>query len=390
MITPNQSQLWQNSIIGLLALVASACVSVPYKPTTISVSELPGWLEEDHAAVWSAMLSSCNSSTVRNGRWQSLCSEIDMLGYVDSETARAFFETRFVARAITAEDGNAEGLITGYYEPILSGSRSRSARFRYPIYGKPKDLLVVDLSSVYPELAGRPVRARLKGNRVVPYYSRRQIENGHKRAVGDALLWVDNAVDVFFLHIQGSGRVKLDSGGEVAVGYADQNGHPYQSIGSKLIRWGELESKDVNMYSIRQWIEDNPNRAERLLHSNPSYIFFEERKVDLAGPLGSLNVPLAAGRSLAVDRSVVPLGSLVWLDTTLPARGTEVEEPFQRLMAAQDTGGAIKGAVRADVFFGRGSNAEYYAGNMKQPGRMYLLEPVMAVMAQRDDAGITP
>ena len=380
----------RTSILALLVLLSTACVSTSFKPQTISVSQLPGWQEEDPAAVWPALLSTCNSAAARQGVWQSLCVEVGMLGDVDSQTARAFFETRFVARVIGADDGNTEGLITGYYEPVLSGSRKRSSRYRYPIYSKPKDLLVVELSSLYPELAGRPVRARLKGKRVVPYYTRRQLENGNKPGSDNVLLWTDNAVDVFFLHIQGSGRVRLRGGAEIAVGYADQNGHPYQSIGSKLIRWGELEAEQVNMYSIREWIKANPARAERLLNSNPSYIFFEERKVDLAGPLGSLNVPLTPGRSLAVDRRVVPLGSLVWLDASLPAKGEEPEEPYQRLMAAQDTGGAIKGAVRADVFFGRGSEAEYYAGNMKQPGRMYVLEPVAAIMAKQDNPETSP
>lgn len=386
MLVPNLSKL-HRLIISIAILASSACVSSSFRQETFPVSELPGWQEDDHAAVWQAMLPTCNSVVAREGVWQGLCEEIRLLGDVDSETARLFFETRFVARAITDEDGEAQGLITGYYEPILSGSRKRIGRYRYPVYRKPDDLLVVDLSSLFPELSGRPVRARLNGNRVVPYYSRSQIENGKRHVAGNELLWVDDPVDLFFLHIQGSGRVLMRDGSEIAVGYADQNGHPYQSIGNQLIRWGELEVDDVNMFSIRQWIENNPHRAEELLHSNPSYIFFEERKADYAGPLGSLNVPLTAGRSLAVDRRVIPLGSLVWLDTTLPARGTEVEEPFRRLMAAQDTGGAIKGAVRADVFFGRHSDAEYYAGNMKQPGRLYILEPVAAILAKQSDNG---
>ncbi|MDH5631375.1 MAG: MltA domain-containing protein [Gammaproteobacteria bacterium] len=361
-----------------------ACVTLP---VTVPVSTLPGWQEDDPAAAWPALQSSCNSSAVRSSpEWAQLCSEVVLIGEVNTETARAFFESRFVARAITTEEGNAEGLITGYYEPILSGSRKRSKRYRFPIYSTPDDLLRVDLSSLFPELANRPVRARLDGNRVVPYYSRRQIENGHRSLRDKVLLWVDNAVDVFFLHIQGSGRVRLDTGDEIAIGYADQNGHPYQSIGAQLIRWGELERENVNMYSIRQWIENNPDRAMQLLHSNPSYIFFDERKAELAGPLGSLNVPLTAGRSIAVDRNVVPLGSPVWLDTTLPASGADPEAVFRRLMMAQDTGGAIKGAVRADVFFGRGESAEFYAGHMKQSGRMYILEPVTAVMARRAES----
>lgn len=380
----------RKSITGILLLLVTACVSTPFKQETFPVSELPGWQDDDHGAVWQAMLSTCNSVAARDGAWQRLCEEVKWLGDVSSETARLFFETHFVARAVAAEDGETEGLITGYYEPILAGSRTRTGPYRHPIYKKPDDLLLVDLSALFPELAGRPVRARLNGNRVVPYYSRKQIENGKRHVAGNELLWVDDPVDLFFLHIQGSGRVKMRDGSEIAVGYADQNGHPYQSIGSQLIRWGELEAEEVNMFSIRQWIENNPQSADALLNSNPSYIFFEERKADYAGPLGSLNVPLTAGRSLAVDRRVIPLGTLVWLDTTLPARGMEAEEPFRRLMAAQDTGGAIKGAVRADVFFGRHSDAEYYAGNMKQVGRLYVLEPVIAIMAEQKAGGAQP
>jgi membrane-bound lytic murein transglycosylase A len=213
---------------------------------------------------------------------------------------------------------------------------------------------------------------------VVPYLSRGEIGNGAgaERLKGNELLWVDDPVGLFFLQVQGSGRVQLPDGSVVRVGYADQNGHPYQSIGAQLVARGALAREEVNLDSIRVWLAAHPDEAEDVLNSNPSFVFFALREppaeTSVDGPLGSLNVALTPQRSAAVDPSFIALGSPLWLDTTLP--GAE-PRPYRRLLFAQDTGGAIKGPVRADVFFGHGPAAERLAGHMKQPGRLYVLLP---------------
>ncbi len=361
-----------------MAALASGCISAPPPPAGIGAplpwSQLPGWEHEQPAQAWPALLANCARLPAHDARWRAICADAALLGQPDDEVARAFFETRFTPHRVHNERGGDEGLITGYYEPLLNGSRTPSARFRYPVYQRPDDLLVVDLGALYPELAGRPVRGRLQGRRVVPYFSRAEIDNGgNPRALaGHELLWVDDPVALFFLQVQGSGRVRLPDGSTVAIGYADQNGHPYQSIGARLIARGALTREQVSLDSIRAWLAAHPEEAEEVLNSNPSYVFFALRDASLPGPLGSLQVPLTAERSAAVDAAVIPLGTPLWLDTTLPD-GTA--QPYRRLLLAQDTGGAIKGAVRADVFFGHGPQAERLAGNMKQPGRLFALLP---------------
>ena len=262
--------------------------------------------------------------------------------------------------------------ITGYYEPLLNGSREQSGQYRYPLYGVPEDLLVVDLGAVYPQLKGMRLRGKLVGNRIVPYHDRAQLDDDQQLLEGAELLWVDSPVDVFFLHVQGSGLVQLADGSVVAVGYAEQNGHPYQSIGRALIEMGELQPEEVTLFSIREWLHSNPERMYEVLAQNPSYVFFNLKDTPEDGPVGSLNVVLTPRRSIAVDRNVIPLGAPVWLQTTLP---NEDRSPLNQLMLAQDTGGAIKGHVRADVFWGRGGEAEEMAGLMKQPGELFVLLP---------------
>lgn len=365
--------------LGLLlpALWLGACQSLaPGEPglgRPLAWDALPGWSSDRQAEAWPALRHTCTRLAGRNPAWQELCAEVRLMGEPDDATARAFFETRFVPYAVNGDGSREDGLITGYYEPLLRGHTRKTGRYRYPLYKRPPDLLTVDLSSLYPELDGRPVRGRLLGRRVVPYYSRAEIENGQVPLAGLEIAWVDDPVDLFFLHIQGSGRVRLNDGRELAVGYTDQNGHPYESIGRELIRRGEIKPEDISLHSIKEWLATHPDEIETLLNTNPSYIFFDVRDEKLSGPLGSLNVPLTPGRSVAVDRRYIPLGSPVWLDTTLPQ---DPPRPYRRLMFAQDTGGAIKGPVRADVFFGRGDEAEMLAGNMKQQGRLYVLMPV--------------
>jgi membrane-bound lytic murein transglycosylase A len=260
-------------------------------------------------------------------------------------------------------------LITGYYEPVLPGSRARTERFRHPLYGVPEDLVAVDLESVNPELKGLRLRGRLEGNRLVPYWSRGEIE-ARSSFHAPVLAWIEDPVELFFLQIQGSGQIELASGGRLRLGYAGQNGHPYRSMGRYLMRRGELALEQTSMQGIKAWAAANPRKLREALDSNPSYVFFRETP-EGDGPLGTLGAPLTAGYSLAIDPRSVPLGAPVFIATTMPLSS----QPLQRLMAAQDTGGAIRGAVRADFFWGTGIEAGALAGRMRQQGRLWILWP---------------
>ncbi len=359
------------SILLLLTLLASACATRPPGiGDPVDWSSLDNWEADSHGEVWRGFLKSCEK--LRRAPWRDVCELAENSGDLSDAEAREFFETHFEVRPVYAEGGETEGLITGYYEPLLRGSFEPSDQFRYPLYGVPEDLLIVDLGAVYPQLRNMRLRGKLVGNKVVPYYDRAQLTDNPDLLRGAEILWVDSLVDKFFLHIQGSGRVQLDDGSIVAVGYAGQNGHPYQSIGRVLIGMGELEREEVTLFTIKDWLRANPERLHEVLAKNPSYIFFEMRDAEADGPIGSLNVELTPARSIAVDREVIPLGAPVWLQTTLP---DEDESSFARLMLAQDTGGAIRGHVRADVFWGQGESAEKLAGLMKQQGRLFVLLP---------------
>ena len=304
--------------------------------------------------------------------WQSACLQADKLG--ESEL-KPFFEAQFVPWRIAAADGNIEGLVTGYYEPLLRGSRERRGVYSVPLYAAPDDLLTIDLAEIKPELRNLRLRGRIEGRRVVPYFSRAEIERGAAPLTGKELVWVDDAVEAFFLQIQGSGRIKLESGEMLRLGYADQNGHPYVSIGRTLIERGELRASEASMQGIQSWARANPERLPEILAQNPSFVFFRELPSkpgdSSTGPLGAMGTPLTPERSIAVDPRFIPLGTPVFLATSMP--GTK--EPLNRLVFAQDTGGAIRGAVRADYFWGFGADAGNWAGRMRQTGRMWVLWP---------------
>ena len=342
-----------------------------YVPATWA--DLPGWNDDDVAAAWPAFLLSCRGVASRgNGAgWKRVC---DLARAADGKPgfdARRFFEQNLKPYAIANGEGAVNGLVTGYYEPLLRGSRTRAKGYEQPVRGVPDDLLTIDLSAVFPELKDKRVRGRLEGNKVLPYWSRAEIAARGDKLPGPTLLYVDDAVELFFLQVQGSGRVRLADGSTVRLNYADQNGHPYQSIGKVLVERGELKLEEASMQGIQSWARANPGRLEALLNSNPSYVFFREMPNSNGGPIGALGVPLTAERSIAIDPRSVPLGSPVFLATTRPNSST----PLNRLVMAQDTGGAIKGAVRADYFWGFGKEAGEQAGRMKQSGRLWVLLP---------------
>lgn len=330
-------------------------------------SDLPGWNGDDLARSFDAFAASCRALEKRE-LWEATCAATRN---ADRNTLRAWFETWLRPWQLVNPDGSREGLVTGYYEPLVKGSRHRSAAFSIPVFGPPDDMITVDLSSLYPELKNLKLRGRLEGRKLVPYYSRGEWSRQENRRASSAMLWLDDPLDFFFLQIQGSGQVRLDDGSRIRIGYADQNGHPYRSIGKWLVDQGELRADQASMGGIRGWIKANPARAQELLNVNPSVVFFRELAVEGSGPPGALGVLLTPERSIAVDPRVTPLGAPVWLSTTQPL----TDAPLQRLMLAQDTGGAIRGPVRADFYWGSGAEAGEAAGKMRQRGQMWVLLP---------------
>jgi membrane-bound lytic murein transglycosylase A len=268
-----------------------------------------------------------------------------------------------------------EVLFTGYFEPHLRGSLEKSTEYPYPIYARPRDLLTIDLSLFSDKYEGQKIQGRLAEQTVLPYYDRRQIDYENALVnLADPLVWVKDPVDIFFLQIQGSGKIYLDGGGVLNVHYDTTNGRPYRSIGNLLIEEEKISREEMSMQKIRAYLHEHPEQVEPVLTHNPSYVFF---RIEPVGPLGAINVRLTSGRSLATDRRLFPPAALVFVETEKPmvdGRGQIRKwQPFSRFVLNQDTGGAIRGAGRADLFWGNGPYAEIAAGHMKQPGRMFFL-----------------
>lgn len=367
----------------LLALLLAACASrespapvVPQPPAAppapLPLSSLPGYAADALDGLRTALAQQCALPRPPAG-WPALCASLPQEGITSPDALRGWLGEHFVARELVDAESPA-GLVTGYYEPLLTGSLTRERPDQVPLRGPPPDLLTIDLADVEPRLKGMRLRGRLVGQRVVPYYSRAEIGSQKALEQGPVVAWADSAVDAFFLEIQGSGRVRLRDGSILRVGYADQNGHPYRAIGKTLVDRGALQREEVTAPAIRRWLAENPASAGDVMRSNPSLVFFRQLP-PLAnpelGPPGALAVPLTPLRSIAVDRQHIPLGSLVYLQTTHPVSGA----PMNRLMVAQDTGGAIRGIKRADIFWGFGTEAGHAAGLMKAPARMWVLQP---------------
>jgi len=342
----------------------------PSALVAVTWSEVEGWQEDDPGPALSAFLSSCTTLRLRP-QWQAACAEAAAYDDAAGSAVRAFFERHFVPYQVQTPDHNAVGLITGYYVPDLRGSRQQSSAYPYPLYRRPDDLLVIDLREVYPELGNYRLRGRLEQQRVRPYWGRAVIDGAERPLAGQELCWVDDPVELFFLQIQGSGRILFDDGSRVMVNYAEQNGHPYRSVGKWLLERGVMTRDQMSMQNIKTWARANPQLVDELLSQNPSYVFFRELPADVDSPPGALGVPLTPERSVAVDPRYTPLGAPVFIATTWP----NSDRPLRRLMMAQDSGGAIKGPVRADFFWGMGDAAGALAGRMKQPLRMWVLLP---------------
>ncbi len=357
----------------VLIVMAAACVPLAPKPKPTPESArymestfeaLPGWPSRGLERSLRTFVTGCP----RPGALARACELARSVPVGDDEASRQFFEASFVPYALLSSEGPDSGLITGYYEPIIEGSRTQTEHHRHPIFGVPEDLIVVDLAATNPDVRNLRLRGRVEGRRLIPYFSRADIES--RGVPAQVLAWTNDPVELFFLQIQGSGQVRLENGERIRVGFADQNGHPYRSLGRYLVDRGELALEQASMQGIKAWAAANPAKLQEALNSNPSYVFFRELPAT-DGPIGALGVPLTAEYSLAVDRRYVPLGAPVYLATTFPLS----EERLERMMAAQDTGGAIRGIIRADFYWGTGPEAGALAGRMRQQGKMWLLWP---------------
>jgi membrane-bound lytic murein transglycosylase A len=311
-------------------------------------ADLHGWHSDDHAAAFDVFVQTCRD--MKEGDWPAVCAVA-----AQQSDPRAFFETFF--RPVLITDGT-DPLFTGYYEPELTGSRVKTGKYRFPLYRRPDDAPTGQ------------------------WLSRRELEtSGILEDRGLEIAWLESPVEKFFLQIQGSGRIKLTDGSQLRVGYGGKNGHPYRSVGKELVRRGIFEEHQVSAQVIRRWVDENPQEGAELLHHNPSYVFFREvtRVPADKGPLGAMNRSITGGRSIAIDPEFVPLGAPVWLEK-------DGKMPIRRLMVAQDTGSAVKGAQRADIFYGTGAEAGREAGRIRDGGRMVVLLPIQEALARVDGA----
>jgi peptidoglycan lytic transglycosylase A len=356
---------------------------------SVQFGDLEAWTQGDPRSALQAFLRSCAVLAAKSddallggvnyagtvGEWRQVCDAAAIVSADSPETARGFFESEFVPYRVG--QGAAVGLFTGYYEPQLRGSRARHGAYQTPLYGVPVDLVNVDLGLFRENLRGQRIVGKVREGRLIPYPARAEIEEVGLGAAAP-ILFVDDPIDAFFLQIQGSGRVVLDDGTVVRAAYAAQNGRPYTAIGAILIQRGEVRREAVSMQSIRAWLLEHPAEAQQLMNANASYVFFEEQPMGdpLLGAVGAQGVPLTPETSLAVDLTVHALGIPVWLETIAPDPDmTKPDQTFYRLLVMQDTGGAIRGPVRGDVYWGYSPDAGSIAGRMRSEGRMTVLLP---------------
>ncbi len=376
-------------VLAAAALAACETTPPPAKPpeklvlARVEFAELPGWRDDDTAAALPALRRSCAKLAAESkspavappeaATWlagmRPACEALGAVPDGDEAAARRYLESWF--RPYRASAGSTqEGLFTGYYEPELGGARKKSAGFSVPLYGEPGDLVTVNLGAFDDSLKGKHVTGRVVGHALEPYPTRAEIEAGRLDGKAPELLWLADPVDAFFLQIQGSGRVVLEDGSVVHVGYAGANGRRYVSIGRLLVERGAMRLEDVSLQSLKAWLRAHPEDAKALMDADASYVFFRELTGD--GPIGAEGVALTPGRSLAVDPKFVLLGLPLWLDIASPQGG---QQRIRRLVVAQDIGAAIKGPLRGDLFWGHGAEAEAMAGRMRSKGSYYLLLP---------------
>ncbi|MGM0561465.1 MAG: murein transglycosylase A [Pseudomonadota bacterium] len=345
-------------------------------------SDLSGWQQDNLLEALPALRRSCQRLQTQPSErelgpegkagtiadWEKVCRSLQDRTFTDDRDLRVFLEQQFHPFYVEARPAQ-EGLFTGYYEAEIRASRQPGNGYDVPLHAPPEDLITADLGAFETELSEERLVGRVSGNSFEPYHSRSEIAEGALQGKADVVLWADDPVDAFFLHIQGSGVATLPDGTRQRVGFAGSNGHPFYAIGRALIEKGAVSREEASMQAIRTWLDENPEQARALMQRNARYIFF--REIDEEGPIGAQGVPLTAGRSLAVDRNFLPLGVPLWLETYWP----NSNDALNRLMVAQDTGSAITGPVRGDFFWGSGEAAFERAGRMKEPGRYWILLP---------------
>jgi len=365
-------------------------------------NDLPGWAIDTHTQTMAAFEKSCARFLRRGastrfgpalqwadetevsygatyGDWHTACRALQDMSAAqknDPDAVRAYFEQWFTPYLVRTKTGQTKGMFTGYYEASLKGSAVRTDRYNIPLHARPDDLVMVDLGAFRESLKGQRIAGRVRDGRLRPYEDRSEIVSGQWPHNDKVLVWVDDAVDAFFVQIQGSGRVAFEDGSAMRIGYAGQNGHPYYAIGRELVKRGYMDKDSVSMQSIRDHLANNPAQADEIMNTNPSYVFFRALETD--GPVGGEGLPLTPGRSLAIDHTKFGYGTPMWVDIEHPDKGTNLAggvSPLQRLMIAQDTGGAIRGVVRGDYFWGYGAEAAAIAGRMKSQGQYWVLLP---------------
>lgn len=378
----------------IIPLISAAYLWTIHRPNLhlkiVTFSRLPGWDKANPLKSLHAFNISCKhflqlkpdasvgspyiKLTAKD--WYPACRAAYSIQATSPEQAKAFFEHWFTPVEFFNHKP-VQGLFTGYYLPLLHGSLKKTTDYSVPLYRRPNNLITVDLGLFDPKLAYRHAVGRLDGNKLVPYYTRTEINQGRIDQSASVLVWVNSHIDRLFLEIQGSGIVELTDGSQMFVGYADQNGAPYTAIGQVLIKMGVMTKKNASMQGIRDYLETHPEQMESIINQNKSFVFFE--KLPQQSVFGVQSIALTPGYSLAIDRQWVPIGSPIWVNTTHPAHNSKDENTFQRLMIAQDTGGAIRGMVRGDVFWGAGKKATAIAGKMKSQGYYWLLLPTQAI-----------
>ncbi|MEE2689210.1 MAG: MltA domain-containing protein [Pseudomonadota bacterium] len=376
-----------SSALAIFIVLLAGCVSrdKQHAPNSIKLSEaayrdLPAWRNDQHADAILAFKLSCpklisgkarsiSDRIIAAGDWVPICRAASYVTATDHAVAKRFFERWFVPFLVSTR-GVSSGLFTGYFEAELRGSRIRRGKFQVPLFGLPSDMVRVELGQFDNAFRDTRIVGRVAGGKLLPYYRRSAIQDGAIEETAPVVAWVDDEIDAFLLHVQGSGRIRLENGGVLRVGFSGHNGHSYVSIGRILIDAGELSPGQAGWREIRKWISRNPEKATGLLAQNPRYIFF--REISGMGPIGAQGVPLTPRRSLAIDPKFIPFGVPLWLDTKWPGTGGR---PLRRLMIAQDAGNAIKGPIRGDFFWGYGNDALAEAGRMKSWGKYFILLP---------------
>jgi len=365
----------------------------------MSFEEVIGWAEDDHAAALSCFRVSAKRMSQRPYTTKLLgidavalaaagkaALELDEITRSDMMMARAFFERWFTPHRIIADKArpddrsvDMDGFVTGYFEPEVEASPERTDRFKYPVLGRPADLVEIDDDTRPSHIDPRHFFARKSDDGLFTYPDRRSIEEGALEGLGLELFWFESRIDIFFVHIQGSARLVLPDGTGARISYAGKSGHPFTAIGKLLIERGELTLENVTMQTIRNWLESHPESADDLMRENRSYIFFQiiDHPEPQMGPVAAAGVPLTPGRSLAVDHRLQTFGTPVFVRTEKPLPGEK--KPFARLMVAQDTGSAIVGPARGDLFIGTGREAGEIAGAVKHQAQFVALLPKVVI-----------